>query len=80
VTARAHAPARPLPRRHAPQAEGIAPLPRRAAHRFVGHDHTVPAVPVDLADPLLQAVVVCAGRVRLAADGGGLEKGPNPEP
>jgi len=57
-----------------------SPLPQRAAHRFVSHDHTVPPVPVDLADPLLQAVVVCARRVRLVADGGGLERGPNPEP
>jgi len=36
----------------APRAEGIAPLPRRATHGFVSHDHTVPAVAVDLADPL----------------------------
>jgi len=36
----------------APRVEGVAPLPRRAAHGFVSHDHTVPAVPVDLADPL----------------------------
>jgi hypothetical protein len=36
----------------APRVEGVAPLPRRAAHGFVSHDHTVPAVLVDLADPL----------------------------
>jgi hypothetical protein len=32
--------------------EGVAPLPWRAVPGFVGHDHTVPAVAVDLADPL----------------------------
>jgi hypothetical protein len=32
--------------------EGVAPLPRRAAHGLVSHDHTIPAVTVDLADPL----------------------------
>ena len=36
----------------APWVEGVAPFPRRAADGFVGHDHTVPAVTVDLADPL----------------------------
>jgi hypothetical protein len=36
----------------APGVEGAAPLPRRAAHGFVSHDHTVPALTVDLADPL----------------------------
>ena len=36
----------------APGVEGVAPLPRRAARGFVGHDHTVPVFTVDLADPL----------------------------
>lgn len=36
----------------APSVEGVTPLPRRAAHGLVGHDHTVPAVAVDVADPL----------------------------
>ena len=35
----------------APRVEGVAPLPRRNAHRLIGHDHTVPAVTSDLADP-----------------------------
>jgi len=36
----------------APGVEGVAPLPWRAVHGFVSEDHTVPAVTVDLADPL----------------------------
>lgn len=32
--------------------KGVAPLPRRAPHGFVGHDHAIPAVTADLADPL----------------------------
>jgi hypothetical protein len=39
-------------RADAPWVEGLTPLPRRAAHGFVSHDHTLPAVAVDLADPL----------------------------
>jgi len=42
----------PVPRRGCLGVEGLASLPRRAVHGFVGHDHTVSAVPVDLADPL----------------------------
>src|SRR5262249_40592969 len=36
----------------APRVEGVTPLPRRAAHGVVSHDHTVPAVTGDLPDPL----------------------------
>lgn len=31
--------------------ESVAPLPRRAARGLVGHDHTIPAFAVELADP-----------------------------
>src|SRR5262245_42108616 len=41
-----------VPAADALRVEGVAPLPRRVAHGFVRHDHTVPAVTVDLAHPL----------------------------
>src|SRR5215471_9900397 len=53
--------------------EGVAPLPRRIAHGFVSHDHTVPAVTVKLTDGSLvggSAFVFAArdvGRYRIGA-------------
>ena len=32
--------------------EGLAPLPGRTANGLVGHDHPIPAVTVELADPI----------------------------